>query len=71
MLVVYHDIVGDCMEKERDKTQIVRVIESKDDLEMLFAISCADTQTIQPVWSMNILGRKESFCSEIMKMKQE
>lgn len=71
MLVVYHDIVGDCMVKERDKTQIVRVIESKDDLEMLFAISCADTQAIQPVWSMNILGRKESFCSEIMKMKQE
>lgn len=71
MLVVYHDIVGDCMVKERDKTQIVRVIESEDDLEMLFAISCADTQAIQPVWSMNILGRKESFCSEIMKMKQE
>jgi hypothetical protein len=35
MLVVYHDIIGDCMEKGREKQQVADVIESEDDLDML------------------------------------
>ena len=29
MLVVYHDIIGDCMEKGREKQQVADVIESE------------------------------------------
>ena len=70
MLVVYHDIIGDCMEKGRDKEQIVQLIEDKDDLDMLFAISLADTKAIKETWYKNILNQKESFSSQIMEMKQ-
>ncbi len=69
MLVVYHDIIGDCMEKGREKQQVADVIESEDDLEMLFAISCADAKAITGAWGLNIFGRKKSFAEEIMKMK--
>lgn len=70
MLVVYHDIIGDCYGKERDKEQIVNVIENEDDLEMLFAISCADAKAINGVWALGIFGRKKSFAEAIMKMKK-
>ena len=69
MMVVYHDIVGDCQEKGRDKQQIADLIENEDDLEMLFAISCADAKAITGAWGLNIFGRKKSFAEEIMKMK--
>ena len=69
MMVVYHDIVGDCQEKGRDKQQIADLIENEDDLEMLFAISCADAKAITGAWGLNIFGRKRSFAEEIMKMK--
>ena len=70
MLVVYHDIIGDCMEKGREKQQVADVIESEDDLDMLFAISCADAKAVTGVWGLGILGRKKSFKEAIMKMKQ-
>lgn len=70
MMVVYHDIIGDCMEKGREKQQVVDVIESEDDLDMLFAISCADAMAINGAWCMNIFGRKNSFKNTIMSLKQ-
>lgn len=70
MLVVYHDIIGDCMEKGREKQQVADVIESEDDLDMLFAISCADAKAVTGVWGLGILGKKKSFKEAVMKMKQ-
>lgn len=70
MMVVYHDIVGDCQEKGRDEQQIADLIENEDDLNMLFAISCADAKAILGVWGVGILGRKKSFTEQIMKLKQ-
>lgn len=68
MLVVYHDIVGDCMKKGRDKQQIANVIENEDDLDMLFAISCADASAVFEAWGWEISRRCKSFKEEIMKM---
>lgn len=62
-------IVGDCQEKGRDKQQIADLIENEDDLNMLFAISCADAKAILGVWGVGILGRKKSFAEQIMKLK--
>lgn len=70
MLVVYHDIVGECMTKGRDKQQISNLIESKDDLEMLYAISLADATAIIPEWGNEIAAGKKAFMHEIMQMKQ-
>ena len=71
MLVVYHDIIGDCMEKGREKQQVVDVIENEDDLEMLFAMACADTEAIQKYWSMGMMIKKKVFCEEILQMKKQ
>lgn len=71
MLVVYHDIIGDCMENGREKQQVVDVIENEDDLEMLFAISCADARAINGAWALGIFGRKKSFAEQIMEMKRQ
>ncbi len=70
MLVVYHDIVGECMTKGRDKQQISNLIESKDDLDMLYAISAADTTAIKPEWGDEIAAGKKAFMLEILQMKQ-
>ena len=70
MLVVYHDIVGDCITKERDKQQIADLIETKDDLEMLFAMSLADANAISSEWGKDIADCEKEFLHEIMEMKQ-
>ena len=70
MLVIYHDIVGDCMEKGRNSEQIVNVIENEDDLDMLFAMSYADAKAIKGIWALNLLCREKAFKTEIMKMKK-
>lgn len=69
MLVVYHDIVGDCVGNGRDKNQIVELIEGIDDLDMLLAISEADSKAIKGAWILGVFGRKKSFISQIMEMK--
>lgn len=66
MLVVYHDIVGECMGKGRDIKQIAQIITCKEDLEMLLAISVADTKTINPTWATSIVNGKEDFCNEVL-----
>lgn len=70
LMVVYHDIVGECMEKERDKRQIADLIETDDDLEMLFAISIADAKAVNGFWGQKVAARKSSFAEEIMKLKK-
>lgn len=70
MMVVYHDIVGDCQEKGRDKQQIADLIESEDDLEMLYAISAADATAIKSEWGIEVAAGKKAFMLEIMQMKQ-
>lgn len=69
MLVIYHDIIGDCMKKERDINQIVTLIDNRDDIDMLFTISIADTKAICEEWGQDILINKESFSSHIMELK--
>ena len=70
MLVVYHDIIGDCLKKDREKQQVIEVIKNEDDLDMLFAISCADVKAIYDPWGLELIEGKKSFKEEIMKMKQ-
>ena len=71
MMVVYHDIIGECMDKDRDKQQIAELIENDDDLNMLFAISMADVKAVNGFWGRKISSRQKSFCEEIMKLKNE
>ncbi len=46
MLVVYHDLIGEIVGKGRDRKQILYVIKTMDDFDMLVAISKADVASL-------------------------
>ncbi len=48
MLVAYHDLIGDVIDNDRnrDKEQILKVIRTMDDFDMLVAISKADVSSL-------------------------
>ena len=69
MLVVYHDIIGECYEKGRDKQQIVDLIESEDDYDMLTAISIADATAVNGFWGKSIISGAAAMKGEVMKLK--
>lgn len=69
MLVVYHDIIGDCLFKEREKQQIADLIESEDDYDMLAAISIADVTSCNGYWGRMISVKQSSMKVEVMNLK--
>lgn len=69
MLVVYHDIIGDCLLKEREKQQIVDIIENEDDYDMLSAISIADSISINDAWGRMISKNAPDMKGEVMNLK--
>lgn len=69
MLVVYHDIIGECYEKGRDKQQIADLIENEDDYDMLAAISIADATAVNGFWGRKIGRGAVSMKAEVMKLK--
>ncbi len=69
MLVVYHDIVGECYEKGRDKQQIADLIGSEDDYDMLTAISIADATATNGFWGRKLVRGAAAMKAEVMKLK--
>lgn len=67
MLVVYHDIVGDCICKGRDKEQISKIISNGNDLDLLITIALADTKTINKTWYQIIYYSRNKFKNSILK----
>jgi UTP:GlnB (protein PII) uridylyltransferase len=49
-LVCYHDLVGDVLGKGRDEQQIIDVVESRRELDMLFALGEADATVLVEAW---------------------
>jgi hypothetical protein len=49
-LVCYHDLVGDVLGRGRDEQQIVDVVSSRDELDMLFALGRADATVLVETW---------------------
>lgn len=69
MLVIYHDLVGDCMKHDRDVEQVLHVIEDENDLEMLCAIAIADAGAINSKWAEEIISEKAQFCEAVLGRK--
>ncbi len=69
MLVVYHDLIGDCCGKDRDKQQIADLIENEDDYDMLTAISKADVTAINNGWGENVISGAKAMKDEVMGLK--
>jgi HD-GYP domain-containing protein (c-di-GMP phosphodiesterase class II) len=49
-LVCYHDLVGDTLGRDRDEQQIVDIMSSRDELDMLFALGRADATVLVETW---------------------
>lgn len=58
-----------CLEKGRDKQQIVDLIESEDDYDMLTAISIADATAVNGFWGKRIISGAAAMKGEVMKLK--
>lgn len=71
-LVAYHDILGDCMFRDRDLAQIKDAISSEDDLDRLFALSEADIRAIDCFWYKSFMSDKDTYKQQILNIwKQE
>lgn len=67
MLVVYHDIIGDCIIKGREKKQILQIISNEKDLNLLVTIALADTKTTNTTWYQIIYYSCNKFKNSILK----
>ena len=68
LLVAYHDILGDCMFCGRDVEQVVKVIKSEVELDMLFAISEADICSINAGWYDDFMKVKDEYRQQILDL---
>ena len=50
MLVTYDDLIGDIVARGRDRKQLLDIITSENDVDMLFALGQADMFSIRPWW---------------------
>lgn len=49
-LVIYDDLIGDIVARDRDEKQLIDIIKDENDLTMLIALSKADMNAINPEW---------------------
>ncbi|WP_321426061.1 DarT ssDNA thymidine ADP-ribosyltransferase family protein [uncultured Bacteroides sp.] len=66
LLVVYHDLIGDIIEKGRDIQQIIDVIENENELNLLIAICLADVYSIKKEWAENIREKLGDFKDNVL-----
>lgn len=53
-LVCYHDLIGDILGNGRDEKQLFELIESIDELDMLFCLCKADIDSLYPEWWVKV-----------------
>ncbi|ECF7065234.1 type II toxin-antitoxin system toxin DNA ADP-ribosyl transferase DarT [Klebsiella michiganensis] len=49
-LVCYHDLIGDILGQGRDEKQLLDLVKSENELNMLFCLSEADVRSLNPYW---------------------
>jgi len=67
LLVTYHDLVGDTIERGRSKKELIDLKITKKELNMLIAISLADISAINPMWNITINRKLPNFVKEILR----
>lgn len=65
LLVAYHDLIGDILEKGRSKKELIDLKIDENDLNMLIAITIADVSAINFIWKMRIGLKLSTFVKEI------
>jgi hypothetical protein len=67
LLVVYHDIIGDIINKGRSLKELVNLKVSRKTLDLLIALTLADVAAISRIWFFNIEINLQSFIDNITK----
>lgn len=67
LLVAYHDLVGDILEKGRSKKELMDLKLDDNDLNMLIAITLADVSAINFIWKLTIGLKLSTFLEDIKK----
>ena len=65
LLVVYHDLIGDILERGRSRKELIDLDIDEKELNMLLAISLADIAAVNTFWQFTIKLKIESFINEI------
>lgn len=65
LLVAYHDLVGDILERNRSRKEIIDLGIDEKELNMLIALSLADTSAINSGWNFMIEMKLPNFVKEI------
>ncbi|PTS98418.1 DUF4433 domain-containing protein [Pedobacter sp. HMWF019] len=61
LLVIYHDLIGEVFGKNRGRQQVLDIVESRKEVEMLAAINKADVDAINWFWGMEYNGKIKAF----------
>lgn len=67
LLVGYHDLIGDILEKGRCEKELLSLEIDENKFNMLIAISLADTSAINSGWNITIETKLPKFVREIKK----
>jgi len=67
LLVAYHDLIGDILERGRSKKELIDLDIDENEFNMLIAISLADISAINSIWELIIGSKLEAFIEEIKR----
>ena len=67
LLVSYHDLIGDILERERSRKELIDLKIDEKELNMLIAISLADISAINSGWNFMLKMKLSRFVKDIKK----
>lgn len=67
LLVAYHDLIGDILERGRSKKELIDLDTDEQEFNMLIAISLADISAINTLWKLTIGSKLTAFITEIKR----
>lgn len=65
LLVFYHDLIGDILEKGRSMEELFNLNIDENELTMLIAISLADVSAINPFWANTIKSKIPNLIKKV------
>ena len=69
LVVVYHNIAGDCMLKGREAKEMAEVICDEEDIDLLIAMSLADVQSLNSTWYLQMKYCYGSLKKNLIELK--
>lgn len=69
LAVVYHNIAGDCMLKDREAKEMAEVVCDEEDIDLLIAMSLADVQSLNSTWYLQMKYCCGSLKKNLIELK--